>query len=178
MLFFLSADAIMVLTVFSAFAYLRFRAPHWPDAFHFGSGLMAAAMTLFLLSGSFTMYLAVRAKHGGEADSQAPGRWVAVTVASWCCFVLLEGLEWARLIFIMDVGLRSNPWNIPLFGASYFILTGVHGLHVIAGLIYLTLVAVKKLDVRAAQWYVHFVNAMWLPLFIGLYLASADLQGL
>jgi cytochrome c oxidase subunit 3 len=178
MLFFLSADAIMTLAFFAVFAYLRSVAPHWPAAFHFGSGLMAAAMTLFLLSGSFTMYLAVRAAHGGEADAHAPGRWVAVTIATWCVFVLLEGMEWVRLIVIMGVTLRSNPWNVPLFGATYFILTGLHGLHVVTGLVYLTLVAMKKWDVKAAQWYVHFVNAMWLPLFYGLYLASTDLQGL
>jgi cytochrome c oxidase subunit 3 len=87
-------------------------------------------------------------------------------------------MEWVRLIVIMGVTLQSNPWNVPLFGATYFILTGLHGLHVVAGLVYLTLVAIKKWDVKAAQWYVHFVNAMWLPLFFGLYLASTDLQGL
>jgi cytochrome c oxidase subunit 3 len=87
-------------------------------------------------------------------------------------------MEWVRLIVIMGVTLRSNPWNVPAFGATYFMLTGLHGLHVIAGLLYLTLVAVKKLDVKAARWYVHFVNAIWLPLFFGLYLASTDLQGL
>ena len=121
MLLFLSADAIMTLTLFAAFAYLRLIAPHWPAAFHFGSGLMAAAMTMFLLSGSFTMFLAVRATHGGEADREAPARWVAVTVATWCCFLLLEGLEWARLSLIVGVTLRANPWNVPLFGATYFI---------------------------------------------------------
>jgi cytochrome c oxidase subunit 3 len=178
MLMFLSADAIMTLTVFAAFAYLRIIAPQWPAAFHFGSGLMAAAMTMFLLSGSFTMFLAVRATHGGEADTQAPARWVAVTIATWSCFLLLEGVEWVRLILIMGVTLRSNPWNVPLFGATYFILTGIHAFHVIAGLVYLTLVAIRKWDVKAALWYVNFVSLIWLPLFFGLYLASTDLQGL
>ena len=178
MLFFLSADTIMMMTFFAVFAYLRLRAPHWPAAFHFGSGLMAVAMTMFLLAGSFTISLAVKAAYGGEADPQAPGRWIAVTVASWCCFLLLEAMEWFHLIVIVGVTPRSNPWNVPLFGATYFILTGVHALHVFAGLGYLTLVALKKWDVKAAQWYVHFVNAIWLPLFVGLYLFSADLQGL
>lgn len=178
MLMFLSADAIMTLTVFAAFAYLRFNAPQWPAAFHFGSGLMAAAMTMFLLSGSFTMFLAVRATHGGEADADAPARWIAVTIATWCCFLLLEGVEWVRLILIMGVTMKSNPWNVPLFGATYFILTGLHAVHVTAGLVYLVLVAIKRWDVKAALWYVNFVNLIWLPLFFGLYLASTDLQGL
>jgi len=178
MLMFLSADAIMTLTFFGVFAYLRLHAPTWPTPFHFGSGLMAAAMTMFLLSGSFTMYLAVRATHGGEADTQVTARWVALTIASWCVFLLLEGVEWMRLVLVMDVTLRSNPWNVPLFGATYFVLTGLHAVHVFGGLVYLTVVAIKKWDVKAALWYVHFVNALWLPLFFGLYLASMDLQGL
>ncbi len=178
MLMFLSADAIMTLTVFAAFAYLRFNAPHWPAAFHFPSGLMAAAMTMFLLSGSFTMFLAVRATHGGEAGMEAPARWIAVTIATWCCFLLVEGVEWVRLNLILGVTLSSNPWNVPLFGATYFILTGLHAVHVLGGLVYLTLVALKKWDVKAAFWYVNFVNLLWLPLFFGLYLTSTDLQGL
>jgi cytochrome c oxidase subunit 3 len=168
----------MLLTFFAAFVYLRLRAPNWPDAFHFGSGLMAAAMTMFLLSGSVTMYFAVRASEKGEAEAHVPARWIAMSIAGWCCFLMLEAIEWARLILISGVTLQSNPWNIPLFGATYFILTGLHALHVIAGLVYLTLVAMKRWDVRAAKWYVDFVNAMWLPLFFGLYLAATDLQGL
>lgn len=163
MLLFLSADAIMTLAFFFVFAYLRFTSPHWPTVFHFGSGLMAAAMTMFLLAGSFTITVAVR-------EGQA--RWIAVTIACWGCFVLLEAMEWMRLIWFGGVSLHSK------FGAVYFGLTGLHGLHVILGLVYLLLVAWRRWDFKAARWYVHFVNAMWLPLFFGLYLASTDLQGL
>jgi len=178
MLLFLSADALMALTLFAAFAYLRWRAPHWPDAFHFASGLMAAAMTMFLLSGSFTMRAAVRAKQSGHGGRDATARWLAITIANWCCFLLLESLEWFRLLVIVGVTLPNNPWNVPLFGASYYILTGLHGLHVVAGIVYLTVVAIRRKDPRPARWYVDFVGAMWLPLFFGLYLASTDLQGL
>jgi cytochrome c oxidase subunit 3 len=175
---FLSADGFMTVAFYAAFAYLRFNAPHWPEAFHFPSGLMAAAMTMFLLSGSFTMFLGVRAARDGEIDPHATPRWIAVTIALWCCFLLVESVEWVRLYFIMGVTLSSNPWNMPLFGASYFVLTGLHGLHVIAGLVYLTLVAVKGWSAKAAWLYVNFVNLIWLPLFFGLYLTSTDLKGL
>jgi len=178
MLLVLSADTIMTLTVFVVFAYLRFTAPRWPDAFHFPSGLMAVAMTMFLLSGSFTISSAVRASQAPESQPHSTARWVAAIIAAWCCFVLLEGIEWARLILVVGVTLGSNPWNVPAFGATYFMLTGLHALHVIVGIVYLTVVGIKKWDLRPARWYVHFVNAMWLPLFFGLYLASTDLQGL
>ncbi len=175
MLMFLSADAIMTLTVFAAFTYLRLRSPHWPAAFHFPSALMAAAMTMFLLSGAFTMFHAARPRPGSE---HAAGHWIAAAIAGWCCFLLIEAVEWIRLNVILGVTLSSNPWGVPLFGASYFILTGFHALHVVAGLVYLTLVGFKKWDRKAAFLYVSFVNLLWLPLFFGIYLASADLQGL
>lgn len=178
MLLFLSADAIMTLTFLVVFAYLRVKAHTWPAAFHFGSALMAAGMTLFLLAGSFTAFLAARAQHGGEAEKEAPARWLAVTIAEWCCFLLLLGLEWGRLIFMVGVTLRSNPWGVPAFGATYYFVTGLAGVHVLAGVIYMTVLAVRKLDVRPAQWYVHFVNVIWLLIFVGIYLAGADLEGL
>lgn len=178
MVLFLSADTIMTLTFFVVFAYLRFTAPHWPTAFHFASGLMAAAMTMFLWSGSFTMHLAAQAAEGGEANPSAPARWIAVTIAVWCCFLLLEAMEWTRLIVFTGVTLGSNPWHMPAFSATYYFLTGLHATHVILGMVYLVLVATRKWDVKAARLFVHFVNAMWLPIFIGVYLASTDLQGL
>ena len=169
MFLFLSADAIMTFAFFFVFGYLRLTSPQWPTAFHFASGLMSAAMTMFLLAGSFTITVAVR---------QNQARWLAVTIACWGCFVLLEGMEWLRLIAFVGVSLRSNPWNVPSFGAIYFFLTGLHGLHVVGGMIFMVLVALRRWDFKAARWYVHFVNAMWLPIFFGLYLASTDLQGL
>ena len=74
----------MALTFLAVFAYLRFRAPLWPDAFHFGSGLMAVAMTTgFCFRASSTIFAAVRAKHGeSEADAHyADAGGVALTVA-------------------------------------------------------------------------------------------------
>jgi cytochrome c oxidase subunit 3 len=172
MMMFLSADAIMTLTFFAVFAYLRFTAPYWPSVFHFGSDLLAASMTMFLLAGSFTILMAVRA--GDEARS----RWIVLTVALWLCFILLESMEWVRLIALDGVTLRANPYGVPVFGATYYLLTGLHGLHVLAGIVYLTVLAARSREARAAQWYVHFVNLSWLPIFFFLYLGSADLQGL
>lgn len=166
MLLFLSADAIMTLTFFAVFLYLRFTTHNWPTVFHFGSDLLAAAMTMFLLAGSFTIIMAVR------ADPKFASRWIALTVALWISFLLTEAMEWVRLIAIDGVGLRET------FGAVYYILTGLHGVHVLGGIIYLIVLAATKREARAAQWYVHFVNLIWLPLFFFLYLGSADLQGL
>ncbi len=177
MLVFLFADGVMSASFFVAFLYLRRMAPSWPVAFHFPSSLMAAAMTMFAVAATVTIQVAAHASQ--QRDDAIAVRSVAATIAGWLVFLLLEAIEWTRLI-LEGVTLRSNPWRVPLFGASFYTLTGLHVLHVIGGLIYLMVVAIRirKYDVGACALYVHYVNLTWLILFPTLYLTAADLQGL
>lgn len=170
MLLFLAADAVMFFSLFAAYIYLRRTALTWPTVFHFPSSLMAFAMTMFAVSASFTVAVAARQRNDLIAI-----RCVVASIGAWLCFVFIEAIEWARLIFFQGVTLRSGP-----FGASFYTLSGLHVAHVIAGLVYLTMVAIRirRYDVGACALYVHFVNLMWLLLFPALYLSAADLQGL
>ena len=100
MLLFLSADAIMALTFFVVFAYLRFHSPQLADCIPFS----------FRFNGSRYDNVSAGWKlHdllGGACDARRRGRthvssrWIAVTVASWSSFLLLEGMEWVRLILL------------------------------------------------------------------------------
>ncbi len=175
MLIFICADAVMFASFYSTYIYLRHLTPVWPTAFHFPSGLMAVAMTMFLLAGSFLAAVAAR-----QTDAVIAVRCLAAAVVLWLSFLFIEAIEWVRLIVEESVTLRSNPWNVPVFGASFYMLSGFHALHVIAGIVYLTVVSVhvRKHDVGACALYIHFVNLMWLILFPTLYLSAADLQGL
>lgn len=177
MLVFLFADAVMSASFYAAFLYLRRMSPIWPIAFHFPSGLMAIGMTMFAVAASVTVQVAVHAAK--RRDDSLSVRSLAAAIAGWLVFLFLEAIEWTRLI-LEGVTLRSNPWRVPLFGASFYTLTGFHILHVIGGLVYLMVVAarVRKYDVGACALYVHYVNLTWLVLFPTLYLTSADLQGL
>ncbi len=177
MLVFLFADAVMSASFYAAFLYLRRMSPSWPVAFHFPSSLMAAAMTMFAVAASVTVQVAAHAAK--QRDDSLAVRSVAAAIAGWLVFLFLEAIEWTRLI-LGGVTLRSNPWRVPLFGASFYTLTGFHILHVIVGLVYLMLVAwrIRKYDVGACALYVHYVNLTWLILFPSLYLSAADLQGL
>src|SRR3546814_17402347 len=62
-------------------------------------------------------------------------------------FVGMQAFEWSKLI---HEGVRpwGNPWGAEQFGASFFMITGFHGLHVSAGVIYLTTIALKVLRGR------------------------------
>jgi cytochrome c oxidase subunit 3 len=174
----LSADLVVFLALFIAYIYLRRQAPSWPGAFHFASGLMAFSMTLFALAGSFAMFYAAR--YQVSQGFEIAMRLVVATIAVWGSVLILLAMEWIRLILIMGVSFTSNPWAVPAFSSTYFTLTGFYALHLLIGLIYLTVVAsrIRVTDAGAAALFVHFTNLVWLVILTGVYFASTDLQGL
>ena len=73
----------------------------------------------------------------------------------------------------------GNPWGVPLFGATFFTLTGLHMTHVTAGVIYLGIVAwgfkggrFDSEDVEVSGLYWHFVDLVWMFIFPLVYLLS------
>jgi heme/copper-type cytochrome/quinol oxidase subunit 3 len=172
MLTFLCADAAVFLVLLTVYLYLRAHAPEWPVALHFASGLMAFAMTLFTLSGSFTMAAAARdQERGGETIAM---RLILATIAVFGTFLLCDAMEWARLILFEHVTLATP------FGETFFALSGYQAVHTFAGCFYLAAVAgkVKRSDVGACALFIHFTNLLWLVIFVALYLSNADLKGL
>jgi cytochrome c oxidase subunit 3 len=76
----------------------------------------------------------------------------------------------------------ENPWGVPLFGASFFTLTGLHMLHVISGVIYLGVIALgvsrgrfTHEDVEISGLYWHFVDLVWMFIFPLVYLLSVKM---
>ena len=100
--------------------------------------------------------------------------WLALTIALGAIFVGGQGLEYYGLIS-SDVTISDN-----LFTATFFTVTGFHGLHVIVGLIALTVVfvlAVKQdrnvlhgSTLKAIGIYWHFVDVVWIAVFCIIYL--------
>ena len=68
-----------------------------------------------------------------------------ITAAIGAIFVGMQAFEWTKLI--VEEGIRpwGNPMGASQFGATFFMITGFHGLHVSAGVAYLTIVAMKVL---------------------------------
>jgi cytochrome c oxidase subunit III len=178
MAIFLSADLVIFLALFASYIYLRLQVPQWPGAFHFGSGLMAFAITMFAISGSVTMFYARRYQVSGGYEISM--RLVVATIATLGTVFILLGMEWVRLLFIAEVTFTANPWGVPAFSWAYFGLTGFYGIHVLVGVVYLMVLAVKikTVDAGSAALFVHFSNLVWLIILFGVYFASADLQGL
>jgi len=177
---FIVSDSLTFSGLLVGYSYVRIANERWPMPFEFWPTIvMATVMTFCLLSSSLTMALAVRASSLG--DRAGVVRYIALTMLGGILFVLLHAKEWAGLI-AEGVRLWENPWGVPLFGASFFTLTGLHMLHVISGVIYLGVIALgvsrgrfTHEDVEISGLYWHFVDLVWMFIFPLVYLLSVKM---
>ena len=89
--------------------------------------------TICLLSSSITIWLAERELKANRI--RAFGIWWAVTIALGAIFLIGTASEWRKLIYHDGLTISSN-----LFGTTFYSLVGLHGTHVVVGLVLLTLV--------------------------------------
>ena len=176
---FILSDTLTFGALLMSYSYLRMASPTWPTPFHGSSIALASVMTFCLLSSSLTMVLAVDAGHRNQRREAA--RWIFFTMLGGLAFVVLHSWEWSGLI---HEGVRPfrNPWGAPLFGATFFALTGMHMLHVTVGVIYLGIVAFgfrgsryTGQDVEVVGLYWHFVDLVWMFIFPLVYLMSTKI---
>jgi cytochrome c oxidase subunit III len=176
---FLISDSLTFAAMLFAYTYSRVTNPDWPKPFDFSPAIIfSTVMTFCLLSSSLTMVLAVNAMNHG--DRKATVKWLLATMVGGAAFVVLHVSEWLKLINVEHVTPFGNPWGVPLFGGTFFALTGLHMTHVIIGLIYLLVMVVavgrgkfKAEDVEVAGLYWHFVDLVWMFIFPLVYLMSA-----
>jgi cytochrome c oxidase subunit III len=177
---FIVSDAITFSSLLIAYSYVRVASAAWPMPFGRASIANATVMTVVLLSSSLTMVMAVRAAK--IANRGAAVGWLLATMAGGVAFDVLHLREWGGLI---EEGVRlfKNPWGTPLFGATFFGLTGLHMTHVTVGVIYLGIVAAGTArskftseDVEVSGLYWHFVDLVWMFIFPLVYLMSAKLS--
>jgi cytochrome c oxidase subunit 3 len=141
--------------------------------------ILIAIMTFVLITSSGTMALAVN--YGYRRDRAKTAGLMLITAAFGAMFVGMQAFEWTKLI--MEEGVRpwENPMGAPQFGSSFFMITGFHGAHVSAGVIYLCVVATRVLNgfydrkgsyetVEITGLYWHFVDLVWVFIFAFFYL--------
>jgi cytochrome c oxidase subunit 3/cytochrome o ubiquinol oxidase subunit 3 len=131
--------------------------------------------TVCLLSSSITIHFAVHALRRGQIHAFASW-WLATTVLG-LTFLAGTALEWHRLIYEDGLTIATN-----LFGTTYYSLVGLHGCHVVIGLMLLgTVMALylgnyiaqehaERLDVLSLYW--HFVDAVWVVVFTVVYVVG------
>ncbi len=174
---FIAADTLTFSACLIAYSYVRLASPEWPRPFEWGSIVNAIVMTACLLSSSLTMVIAVAAAARGERKKTV--RFILFTIAGGVAFIVLHAQEWMALIDHEHVTPFSNPWGVPLFGATFFALTGLHMTHVTIGVIYLAIIATgvgrgkfTPEDVEVSGLYWHFVDLVWMFIFPMVYLLS------
>ena len=109
-----------------------------------------------------------------EARRGAAKFWLAATIGLGAVFLVLQGYEYVHAYRDLNLRLDSG-----IFGSTFFMLTGFHGFHVTLGAIILSVVlfrmtrghftADNHFAFEAAAWYWHFVDVVWLLLYIVVY---------
>jgi cytochrome c oxidase subunit III len=139
---------------------------------------VTSASTFVLLMSSLAMVLAHNAvEHADLPDRkwyQSSKLWLGTTIAFGIGFLLFQAYEFTSFVH-EGLTIRTN-----LFGSSFFTLTGFHGAHVTAGVIWLmSLLAIDfkrglrpsdALSVDLAALYWHFVDVVWIVIFALVYL--------
>jgi len=176
---FIIADAATFGAMLFAYGYLRVGSPDWTSPFEFTPTILnGMVMTLILLTSSLTMLGAVGAAQAGRRDESV--RWLWLTAALGLAFAVLHLREWFKM-FGEGWSPSANPLGgSVLFGASFFGITGLHLLHVICGVVALSVMALGvrrgRFDaghVETTGLYWHFVDLVWMFVFPLVYLLNA-----
>ena len=155
-------------------------APRWPSAgpaFEEQFAPMAAwgipaINTLLLLSSGVTVTMAHWALK--ENDRRQLILFLALTVALGVLFIGLQAYEYGHAIRELNLKLSTG-----IYGSTFYMLTGFHGFHVTCGAVMLTVILARCIrghftpdhhfGFEGAAWYWHFVDVVWLGLFIFVY---------
>ena len=168
---FLIADGMTFAGFFAA--YLTFKAvnPIGPDAIYELELPLPTLNTILLLVSSFTFHRA--GKFLEKNESKQCQKWLLITGVLGVAFLISQMFEY----FTLPFGLTDN-----LFASTFYALTGFHGLHVTLGSIMIMIIwwqtrvpsgrvnNQNKFPFEAVELYWHFVDGIWVVLFIILYL--------
>jgi len=184
---FLATEILFFGVLFAAYTITR---TQHPLAFAEGSRLtniaLASINTALLLTSSFTMALGVHAAQKGAR--RALLGWLSLTIALGVAFLAIKGTEY-RIDYLEHLvptvnfaypGVRSE--QVELFFYLYYVITGVHALHVLIGIAVISVITVlayknafgpeyfTPVDVTGLYW--HLVDIIWLFVYPLIYLIS------
>lgn len=169
----LGAWAMMFGALFFMYAGMRSKALMWPPPGvpHLPVAL-PAVNTVVLLASSGAIALGVRSLRRGERRSLSA--WLAASAVLGATFLVLQVVVWR------DVWAAGLQPSTGAYGSVFYGLTALHAVHVAAGLLVILLVLVRSLlgkytehsvmKVRLPAMFWHFVDAVWVLMFVSLYL--------
>ena len=130
--------------------------------------------TIVLLSSSGTVHFAHMALK--DNNRKRFNFWLGITVALAFIFVILQAVEYYEAYAHLGLTISSG-----VYGTTFFMLTGFHGMHVLIGGIFLLTQLTRSTGFKhftdkehfgfeAASWYWHFVDVVWVCLFLFVYI--------
>lgn len=172
---FLSSDCMFFGTLISTHLIYRRLNPD-PESIpvaEFFNMPLAFFMTLALLLSSFFMAMAVSAMHTGKVNRATAN--LAGVIILGAVFLGCMAYEYVHLVHHFELTPSSS-----IFGSTFYVLTGTHGVHVIVGLIWLLgwmfysisgrMTTANEADIEVVGLYWHFVELVWVVLFSVVYL--------
>src|SRR6266403_5841165 len=173
---FLAGDAVGFGTLLAGYGAMRATSADWPNPYAVLGINLTALMTFLLICSSVTMVKALEWLSNGHRDKAK--MFLALTALGGAIFVSLQAYEWTHLIH-RGLHINGNPWGASLFGTSFFLVTGFHGLHVTGGVIYLLAIlrvvarrppeaSYNAVEITGLYW--HFVDLVWIMVFTFMYL--------
>ena len=171
---FIISDALTFTALLFGYGFMRLLSPDWPAQTEVFDMRLITFMTFVLISSSALMAMGVAAARNRNRSHAM--MFLLATIAGGALFLGCQAYEWIHFI---EEGARlfANPWGVPQFSASFFVITGFHGLHVLSGVVALAVVAVRAMrnkysaeGIEVAGLYWHFVDVVWVFVFAFFYL--------
>jgi len=181
---FLAQELLFFSALFVAYIVFRVKYPDmFIEASHHLSWKMGGLNTVFLITSSFTMVMAVHAAQ--TSQKKALVKYLTATLVLACFFLVVKYFEYMEKIHhgylppSLFTGEGSTE-TLPIFFGLYFLMTGLHGIHVLVGigLIAWLIIRAKRGEfhedfftpVEMIGLYWHFVDLVWIFLFPLFYL--------
>ncbi len=167
---FLLSESVIFLSFFAGYIVYKTNALDWlPDGVTGLEVREPAINTVVLVSSSFVIYIAERYLHAKNLWGFR-AFWL-LTMAMGSYFLYGQAVEWAGLPFGFTDG---------VFGGTFYLLTGFHGLHVMTGVLLQSIMLARsfipgnyekgEFGVAATSLFWHFVDVIWIILFLLLYI--------
>lgn len=128
--------------------------------------------TALLLTSGVTLTIAHHALIAGNRAKTIGFMWLTVLLG--VTFLFVQGYEYAHAYSDLNLKLSSG-----IFGSTFFMLTGFHGFHVFVGMLMLLFITLRlqkghftkdrHFGFEGAAWYWHFVDVVWLGLYVVVY---------
>ena len=166
----LASEVVIFGGLLGSYVMHRIGHPEWAEAAAHTNTWFGAFNTLVLLTSSFTAVLAHQAAESGDGKKAA--KYLLMTMGGALTFLMVKSVEWTIEISHGYTITANNFWSF------YYTAAGLHGLHVIAGVIIMAFVAadawrgreLHRVELIGIYW--HFVDLVWIFLFPLLYIAK------